>query len=103
MKTRHHVPAPIRRLARGMTVLRAARLALVAFIAASSPIFPQSANQLLARLIGEEDARRGTARAAILHSRDRSLIPGLVDALFFAPTAARPDVVACLEGLSGER
>src|SRR6266571_7222936 len=85
-----------------MKVLRAVRVALFALIVAS-PVFPQSANELLARLIGEDDARRGTARAAILQSHDRSLIPALVDALFFAPATPRRDVVACLEGLSGER
>ncbi|MDQ2970792.1 MAG: hypothetical protein M3R34_06600, partial [Acidobacteriota bacterium] len=82
-------------------LLRALRLALFALIVASPPVFPQSANELLARLIGEEDARRGTARVAILRSHDRSLIPALVDALFFAPAAARTDVVTCLEGLAG--
>jgi hypothetical protein len=86
-----------------MKVLRAVRLALFELTVASSPVFPQSANELLARLISEDDARRGTARVAILRSHDRSLIPALVDALFFAPTVARTDVVACLEGLSGKK
>ena len=40
---------------------------------------------------------------AISRSRDRTLLPALVDALFFASAAARPDVAACLEEISGER
>jgi len=86
-----------------MRALRAVGLALFTLVFASSPVFPQSSNELLARLIGEDIARQGTARVAIMRSRDRSLIPALVDALFFAPAAARNDVVACLEELSGER
>ncbi len=58
---------------------------------------------LLWRLIGEEEAARATARVGIVRSQDRSFLPALVDALFFAPSAARSDVLACLEGLSGEK
>jgi len=63
----------------------------------------ESRNELLARLIGQDEARRATARVAILQSRDRTFLPALVDALFFASGPARPDVLACLEELSGEK
>ncbi len=63
----------------------------------------ERAQELLSRLLSEEQARRSTARVGILASGDRTLIPALTDALFFAGPAARADVVACLEGLSGER
>jgi len=71
--------------------------------AAATPLDANGARLLLTRLLSTEDAARGTARAALLESQDKSLIPALMDALFFAPPEARPDVVACLEGLSGER
>jgi hypothetical protein len=64
---------------------------------------PAEGRALLDRLLGHDEAARSTARIGILRSADRSLIPALVDALFFASSAARPDVVACLEGLSGEK
>lgn len=67
-----------------------------------APLDAASARRLLSRLIGEDEAARATSRVGILDSRDRTLIPALVDALFFATAAARIDVVACLEGLSGE-
>jgi hypothetical protein len=54
-------------------------------------------------LLSTEEASRATARLAISRSSDRSLLPALVDALFFASPEARGDVVACLESLSGER
>ncbi|MGH9368330.1 MAG: DUF3179 domain-containing protein [Thermoanaerobaculia bacterium] len=76
---------------------------LAAAPAASEALDPERARDLLARLLSEDEARRSTARAGILASNDRSLLAALTDALFFAGPASRPDVVACLEGLSGER
>jgi hypothetical protein len=61
------------------------------------------AERLLVRLLSADDSTRGTARIGILRSGDRGLLPALVDSLFFASAATRADVVACLEGLSGER
>jgi hypothetical protein len=69
----------------------------------ASGLTPHDARALLERLLGGDEAARSTARLGILRSADRSLIPALVDALFFASSAARPDVVACLEALSGEK
>jgi len=67
------------------------------------PLPPDRARDLLARLLSEDEASRATARFAISRSADRSLLPALIDALFFASPATRGDVVACLEALSGER
>ncbi len=67
-----------------------------------SPINPVRARDLLVRLLSEDEAARSTARVAITRSRDRSLLPALVDALFFSSPAARGDVVRSLESLSGE-
>jgi hypothetical protein len=89
------------------TPLRALRTALLLLALPAAPeaaeLDPQEARTLLTRLLSPEDSIRARARVGLLRSRDRSLLPGLVDALFFALPAARPDVVACLEGLSGER
>lgn len=58
---------------------------------------------LLHRLIGRDAAARAAARNVIVDSGDRRWIPALVDALFFATAEVRPDVVLCLERLSGEK
>ncbi|MGH9317552.1 MAG: DUF3179 domain-containing protein [Thermoanaerobaculia bacterium] len=76
---------------------------LATALVAAEPLDANRARSLLTRLLSAEDAGRATARLALLKSKDRSLIPALMDALFFAAPEARPDVVACLEGLSGER
>ncbi|MBC8646191.1 MAG: DUF3179 domain-containing protein [Thermoanaerobaculia bacterium] len=64
---------------------------------------PAQARDLLERLLSPDEAARGTARIGILRSKDATLLPALVDALFFASSDSRPDVVACLEGISGEK
>ncbi len=93
-----------------LSLRRAAALLLVGFplgfaaasLAGQSPLEPEEARELLERLVSRDESTRGRARAGILKSRDRSLIPALVDALFFASSDNRSDIVACLEGLSGE-
>lgn len=52
-------------------------------------------------LSGESEARRAAAKR-LLKTRDRSLIPGLVDGVFFARREARAEVFAVLSGLAGE-
>jgi hypothetical protein len=79
---------------------------LIGLLLRPAPVQPMDsprAHDLLSRLLSEDPARRSTARAAILASKDRSLLAALTDALFFAGASARADVVLCLEGLSGER
>ena len=78
-------------------------LALASPICGASGIAASEARPLLERLLGNEETARSAARVGILRAADRSLIPALVDTLFFASSAARPDVVACLEELSGEK
>ena len=80
------------------TLIASATLSLSAASAATDQRY-----DLLVRLIGEDEGARATARVGILRSRDKSLLPALVDTLFFASSAVRPGVVACLEGLSGEK
>ena len=79
-------------------------ISLLLALLLSGPLAPDRARDLLARLLSEDEASRATARFAISRSGDRSMIPALVDTLFFASaTDNREDVVACLESLSGER
>ncbi|MDQ6893507.1 MAG: DUF3179 domain-containing protein [Acidobacteriota bacterium] len=66
------------------------------------PVEESHARNILVRLLSNDEAARGTARAAIVRSGDPAMIPALVDALFFASRDARGDVVSCLEWLSGE-
>jgi len=81
-----------------------ARLSLAILLGLLAPaLFGDAQLDLLVRLIGEEEGARAAARVGILRSRDKGWIPALVDALFFASSDARIDVVACLEGLSGEK
>ncbi|MFN2387310.1 MAG: DUF3179 domain-containing protein, partial [Thermoanaerobaculia bacterium] len=83
--------------------LLAAFLAVAPSLASTSSISASEGRSLLERLLGGDDSSRSGARVGILRSGDRSLLPALVDALFFASSSARPDVVACLEGLSKEK
>ncbi len=70
---------------------------------APKPLEPAEARALLTRLLSSDEPRRRTARVGITGSGDRTLLPHLVDALFFAPREAKGDVAACLEALSGAR
>jgi hypothetical protein len=55
----------------------AAILAFLFLVAAPDALDPSEARDLLSRILSEDEARRGTARAAILRSRDRTLLPAL--------------------------
>ncbi|MEP6993285.1 MAG: DUF3179 domain-containing protein [Acidobacteriota bacterium] len=61
------------------------------------------ARELLLRLLSSDPGKRATARIGIVQAGDETMLPALVDSLFFAPAEARDDVVSCLEGLSGQR
>ena len=90
-------------MSRRGALLLAALLPGGAFAAAASELSSEETRALLSRLIGGDESGRATARAGLLRAGDRSVLPHLVDALFFASAEARPDVVACLEGLSGDK
>ena len=88
------------------SVLRALGLAVLlcgASPAAAEPLEGSRAKELFVRLLSPDEGRRATARASIVRSGDKSVLPALVDALFFASAEARHDVVRCLEDLSGAR
>jgi hypothetical protein len=84
-----------------------AALQLAALLAAAapepSPLTGEESLRLLSRLSSADEGARTSARIGLIRSRDRSLLPALVDALFFASAESRADIVACLEGISGER
>lgn len=71
--------------------------------ARAGPIEEARARDFLIRLLSADEGARGTARSGIIGSGDRTMLPALVDTLFFAAPEARRDVVLCLEALSGER
>jgi hypothetical protein len=78
--------------------------ALLAAAAVAEPaaLSSEESLTLLSRLSSADEGARASARVALVRSKDRSLLPHLVDALFFASSESRADVVACLEGISGE-
>ena len=67
------------------------------------PASAQDAYAPLRGLFSEVEAERRAASRALIGSKDASLVPGLVDALFFLPKTRRAEAVAALEALTGER
>jgi hypothetical protein len=58
---------------------------------------------LLRRILSDSAAERREASRRLIESRDASLVPGLVDALFFLPRNRRAEALAALASLAGER
>jgi hypothetical protein len=63
---------------------------------------PTVGYQLVAQLMSEERKERKQAARELIDSGDRSLVPGLVDALFFTPRQNRSELLTVLERLTGE-
>ena len=63
---------------------------------------PSDSYELVRQLTSIQGGERREAAAKLLEARDPSLIPALVDAMFFTPKLARGEVVQVLKGLSGE-
>jgi uncharacterized protein DUF3179 len=57
---------------------------------------------LVRQLMSKQDGERREAARKLLKGRDVSLVPALVDALFFTPKAARAELLEVLRGLTGE-
>jgi hypothetical protein len=70
--------------------------------AAKKALSPERAYGLIRQLSSPQREVRRAASRALLASGDESLLPALVDALFFAPRPLRGDTAEVLEGLSGE-
>jgi hypothetical protein len=67
------------------------------------PASAQEAYAPLRGLLSEPEGERRAAARKLIESGDASLVPGLVDALFFLPKARRAEAVSALEALAGER
>lgn len=81
--------------------MRAAAIFLVLTFAL--PLQGQEAYAPLRGLLSASAGERREAARALADSRDASLVPGLVDALFFLPKARRAEAISALEALTGER
>lgn len=64
---------------------------------------PDRGYALLAGLMSEQTSERKAAAEALIAAGDRSLIPGLVDSLFFTAKTRRGESYAVLEKLTGEK
>lgn len=82
--------------------LIAAALALVLSPARAAEPPSDAAYDLVRQLTSIQGGDRREAAAELLETRDPTLIPALVDAMFFTPKVARGEVVQVLKGLSGE-
>ncbi|HXU32063.1 MAG TPA: hypothetical protein VN851_15955, partial [Thermoanaerobaculia bacterium] len=70
--------------------------------ARAEELSPDRGYALLSGLMSEQTRERKDAAEALIAAGDRSLIPGLVDALFFIPKTRRGEAFETLSRLSGE-
>lgn len=89
-----------------MTRARAALL-LIAFLAplaaAAAELTPEEGYPLVRRLMSESKKERREASRRLIEAGDKSLVPALVDAVFFTPRLIRGELLEVLEALTGER
>lgn len=80
---------------------------LVTSVLALAPGLPRAAagaeaiHLRIAPLMGDSERARRTAAREIVAARERALVPGLIDALFFTPKRHRTEIVATLRALTG--
>jgi len=79
-----------------------AALAIPLLSARAAPPPFEEGYALVRQLMSEKDGERQEAAAKLLKGRDVSLVPALVDALFFTPKRARAELLEALRGLTGE-
>lgn len=90
----------MRRLLSGLVLIMVA-LASVSF---SVPLASGGEGYELVRNLSSEKKKvRRSASRKLLEKKDLSVMPAMVDALFFTPRHLRTEIVATLEGLSGEK
>jgi uncharacterized protein DUF3179 len=87
--------------------IRSFLLAVAVLVSASIPaggakVPPEEGYGLARQLMSERLGERREAARKLLAGRDVSLIPALVDALFYTPKAARAELLEVLRGLTGE-
>ncbi len=88
------VPLPLPLLLAALLVVPGERAAALA---------ADEALPLLQQLVSPAARERREAAKRLLAAGDRSLVPAVVDGLFFLPRAEREEAFRVLEGLSGER
>ena len=70
-------------------------------VRAATPPFEEG-YALVRQLMSEKVGERREAAKKLLEGRDLSLVPALVDALFYTPKLARAELLEVLRGLTGE-
>lgn len=63
---------------------------------------PPAGYELVAQLLAPDAEERAKAVKKLAKAKDRSLVPGIVDALFFSPREARQEICRLLAELEGE-
>lgn len=104
-------PHPTRNLKKPRRPLRIVAGSVAAVLIALGSLGPARAEDLspdrgyglLAGLMAETARERKAAADELIASGDRSLIPGLVDALFFIPKTRRSEAFDALSKLAGEK
>ncbi len=71
--------------------------------AQAEELTPERGYSLIAGLMSEASGERKAAAEALIAAGDRSLIPGLVDALYFIPKTRRSEAFETLGRLAGEK
>ena len=71
--------------------------------ARAEELSPDRGYALLSGLMSEQTRERKAAAEALIAAGDRSLIPGLVDALFFIPKTRRGEAFEAVSSLAGEK
>jgi len=75
---------------------------LAAVPTTAAELTPGEGYQLIADLISSQRTTSKAAAASLIEAGDTSLIPGMVDALFFTPRPLRGGTVEVLETMTGE-
>src|SRR6185295_7886549 len=96
------LPAPNRGMRIAVRSLLLAALAIPLLPLWAAPPAFEEGYALVRQLMSEKDGERHAAARKLLQGRDVSLVPALVDALFFTPKRARAELLEALRGLTGE-
>jgi hypothetical protein len=83
-------------------ILLLAALAISLLPARAAPPPADEGYALVRQLMSKKDGERREAARKLLQRRDASIVPALVDTLFFTPKLARAELLATLRGLTGE-
>jgi hypothetical protein len=76
-------------------------LSFLSLIGSATELPPAEGYGLVADLLSLAKKERRAAADRLIESGDTSLVPGIVDAIFFAPRTARAELYAALAGLTG--